>query len=105
MLIGLGGRAASSVASGDSAEDLDFAIVQRDNPEMERRCPEVTDRCVRLGEHNPLASIHHAAAGGLSHALPALLRHSGVGGATDLHRVPSADPSLPPPHLPFPPCP
>ena len=50
MLIGLGGGAASSVASGDSSEDLDFASVQRDNPEMERRCQEVIDRCVALGE-------------------------------------------------------
>ena len=56
MLIGLGGGAASSVASGDSAEALDFASVQRDNPEMERRCQEVIDRCVALGAGNPIDS-------------------------------------------------
>src|SRR3546814_13188476 len=58
MLIGLGGGAASSVASGESAEDLDFASVQRDNPEMERRCQEVIDRCVALGEGNPILWCH-----------------------------------------------
>ncbi|MCJ0825651.1 phosphoribosylformylglycinamidine synthase [Luteimonas sp. 50] len=96
MLIGLGGGAASSVASGDSAEDLDFASVQRDNPEMERRCQEVIDRCVGLGERNPIASIHDVGAGGLSNAIPELLHDSGVGGVVDLDKVPSDDPSLSP---------
>src|SRR5690606_33126990 len=58
MLIGLGGGAASSMATGSSAEDLDFASVQRENPEMERRCQEVIDRCWQLGEKNPIAFIH-----------------------------------------------
>ncbi|HTM71348.1 MAG TPA: phosphoribosylformylglycinamidine synthase [Luteimonas sp.] len=96
MLIGLGGGAASSVASGESAEDLDFASVQRDNPEMERRCQEVIDRCVALGERNPIASIHDVGAGGLSNAIPELLHDSGVGGLIDLDKVPSDDPSLSP---------
>ncbi len=96
MLIGLGGGAASSVASGDSHEDLDFASVQRDNPEMERRCQEVIDRCVGLGERNPIRSIHDVGAGGLSNAIPELLHDSGVGGVIDLDKVPSADPSLSP---------
>ena len=96
MLIGLGGGAASSVASGDSAAELDFASVQRDNPEMERRCQEVIDRCVALGEHNPIASIHDVGAGGLSNAIPELLHDSGVGGVIDLDKVPSDDPSLSP---------
>ena len=71
MLIGLGGGAASSVASGGSAEDLDFASVQRDNPEMERRAQEVIDRCVALADDNPILSIHDVGAGGLSNAIPA----------------------------------
>src|SRR6478672_754360 len=96
MLIGLGGGAASSVASGESAEALDFASVQRDNPEMERRCQEVVDRCVALGERNPIASIHDVGAGGLSNAIPELLHDSGVGGVIDLDQVPSDDPSLSP---------
>ncbi len=96
MLIGLGGGAASSVASGESAEDLDFASVQRDNPEMERRCQEVIDRCVALGARNPVASIHDVGAGGLSNAIPELLHDSGVGGVIDLGKVPSDDPSLSP---------
>ncbi len=96
MLIGLGGGAASSVASGESHEDLDFASVQRDNPEMERRCQEVIDRCVGLGERNPIRSIHDVGAGGLSNAIPELLHDSGVGGVIDLDKVPSDDPSLSP---------
>jgi phosphoribosylformylglycinamidine synthase len=96
MLIGLGGGAASSVASGESAEDLDFASVQRDNPEMERRCQEVIDACVALGERNPIVSVHDVGAGGLSNAIPELLHDSGVGGLIDLDKVPSDDPSLSP---------
>ena len=99
MLIGLGGGAASSVASGDSAEDLDFASVQRDNPEMERRCQEVIDRCVALGERNPILWFHDVGAGGLSNAIPELLHDSGVGGVIDLAKVPSDDPSLSPMQL------
>jgi len=99
MLIGLGGGAASSVASGDSAEDLDFASVQRDNPEMERRCQEVIDRCVALGLDNPIRWFHDVGAGGLSNAIPELLHDSGVGGVIDLDKVPSDDPSLSPMQL------
>ncbi|KRG69649.1 phosphoribosylformylglycinamidine synthase [Pseudoxanthomonas dokdonensis] len=99
MLIGLGGGAASSVASGDSAEDLDFASVQRDNPEMERRCQEVIDRCVALGDDNPILWFHDVGAGGLSNAIPELLHDSGVGGVIDLDKVPSDDPSLSPMQL------
>ncbi|MFT4255352.1 MAG: phosphoribosylformylglycinamidine synthase [Pseudoxanthomonas sp.] len=96
MLIGLGGGAASSVASGESAEELDFASVQRDNPEMERRCQEVIDACVALGADNPIISVHDVGAGGLSNAIPELLHDSGVGGVIDLDKVPSDDPSLSP---------
>ncbi|WP_144409314.1 phosphoribosylformylglycinamidine synthase [Pseudoxanthomonas suwonensis] len=96
MLIGLGGGAASSVASGESAEDLDFASVQRDNPEMERRCQEVIDRCVAMGEANPIHFFHDVGAGGLSNAIPELLHDSGVGGVIDLGKVPTDDPSLSP---------
>ncbi|WP_226469162.1 phosphoribosylformylglycinamidine synthase [Luteimonas panaciterrae] len=99
MLIGLGGGAASSVASGDSAEDLDFASVQRDNPEMERRCQEVIDRCAALGDDNPILWCHDVGAGGLSNAIPELLHDSGVGGVIDLFKVPSDDPSLSPMQL------
>ncbi len=99
MLIGLGGGAASSVASGESAEDLDFASVQRENPEMERRCQEVIDRCVAMGADNPIVSIHDVGAGGLSNAIPELLHDSNVGGVVDLDRVPSDDPSLSPMQL------
>ncbi|MGH8084222.1 MAG: phosphoribosylformylglycinamidine synthase [Lysobacter sp.] len=99
MLIGLGGGAASSVASGDSHEALDFASVQRDNPEMERRCQEVIDRCVALGDANPIASAHDVGAGGLSNAIPELLHDSALGGVIDLANVPSDDPSLSPMQL------
>ncbi|WDM75944.1 phosphoribosylformylglycinamidine synthase [Xanthomonas cucurbitae] len=96
MLIGLGGGAASSVAAGDSAEALDFASVQRENPEMERRCQEVIDRCVALGTDNPIRWFHDVGAGGLSNAIPELLHDSSVGGIIDLGRVLTDDPSLSP---------
>ena len=99
MLIGLGGGAASSVASGESAEELDFASVQRDNPEMERRCQEVLDRCVAMGEDNPIVTAHDVGAGGLSNAIPELLHDSNVGGVIDLAKVPADDPSLSPMQL------
>ena len=99
MLIGLGGGAASSVASGQSSEALDFASVQRDNPEMERRCQEVIDRCVALGDGNPIRFMHDVGAGGLSNAIPELLHDSDVGGVIDLAKVPSVDPSLSPMQL------
>ena len=89
MLIGLGGGAASSVASGASQEALDFASVQRDNAEMERRCQEVIDRCTALGERNPIVSIHDVGAGGLSNALPELVHESRRGARFELRKIPS----------------
>ena len=88
MLIGLGGGAASSMATGTSDEDLDFASVQRDNPEIERRCQEVIDRCWALGERNPILSIHDVGAGGLSNAMPELVDDSDRGGALRAARDP-----------------
>ncbi len=96
MLIGLGGGAASSVASGASQEDLDFASVQRDNAEMERRCQEVIDRCCALGDRNPIVSIHDVGAGGLSNALPELVHESRRGARFELRKVPSDEPGMTP---------
>ncbi len=96
MLIGLGGGAASSMSSGQSDEDLDFASVQRPNPEMQRRCQEVIDRCWSLGRQNPIKSIHDVGAGGLSNAIPELLHDGGVGGDLDLRAIPSADRGMAP---------
>ena len=96
MLIGLGGGAASSVGSGQGNEDLDFASVQRGNPEMQRRCQEVIDRCCALGDHNPIISIHDCGAGGLSNALPELLNDSERGGVLELRKIPSADGAMSP---------
>lgn len=96
MLIGLGGGAASSLASGASSAELDFASVQRDNPEMERRCQQVIDACWSRGAHNPIVSIHDVGAGGLSNAIPELLNDAGVGGSIDLSKIPCDDPSLSP---------
>jgi phosphoribosylformylglycinamidine synthase len=95
MLIGLGGGAASSMAAGTSSEALDFASVQRDNPEMQRRCQEVIDACTAHAA-NPIVSIHDVGAGGLSNAIPELLNDSNVGGRIDLRRIPSDDPHLSP---------
>jgi len=96
MLIGLGGGAASSVGSGQSAEELDFASVQRENPEMQRRCQEVIDSCWALGEHNPILSIHDVGAGGLANALPELLNDGGRGGLLELRKVFTADSAMSP---------
>jgi phosphoribosylformylglycinamidine synthase len=96
MLIGLGGGAASSLASGSSQEDLDFASVQRDNPEMQRRCQEVIDRCVALGAGNPILSIHDVGAGGVSNALPELVHGSDRGARVALRDLPSDEPALSP---------
>jgi phosphoribosylformylglycinamidine synthase len=96
MLIGLGGGAASSVAGGASSAELDFASVQRDNAEMERRCQEVIDACCARGENNPIVSVHDVGAGGLSNAIPELLNDAGVGGVIDLSKIPCDDPSLSP---------
>lgn len=87
MNIGLGGGAASSMDSGKSKEDLDFASVQRDNPEMERRCQEVIDRCWQLGEDNPILFIHDVGAGGLSNAMPELVHDGGRGGKFQLRNI------------------
>ncbi|MEO6925585.1 MAG: phosphoribosylformylglycinamidine synthase, partial [Rhodanobacter sp.] len=96
MLIGLGGGAASSVAGGASSAELDFASVQRDNAEMERRCQEVIDACCARGDRNPIVSVHDVGAGGLSNAIPELLNDAGVGGVIDLSKIPCDDPSLSP---------
>ncbi len=96
MNIGLGGGAASSVASGQSSEDLDFASVQRDNPEMERRCQEVIDACWQLGDQNPIQFIHDVGAGGLSNALPELVSDGGRGGKFELRNVLSDEQGMTP---------
>ncbi|HMB60961.1 MAG TPA: phosphoribosylformylglycinamidine synthase, partial [Xanthomonadales bacterium] len=96
MLIGLGGGAASSVGSGQSQEDLDYASVQRGNPEMQRRCQEVIDSCWALGDRNPVLSIHDVGAGGLSNAIPELLNDGGRGGILELRKVFSADQAMSP---------
>ncbi len=96
MRIGLGGGAASSMSAGTGDEGLDFASVQRDNAEIERRCQEVLDACWALGENNPILSIHDVGAGGLSNAVPELLQDSGLGGRIELRAIPSADPGLSP---------
>lgn len=96
MNIGLGGGAASSMASGQSNEDLDFASVQRENPEMERRCQEVIDKCWQLGDANPIAFIHDVGAGGLSNAFPELVNDGGRGGKFQLRDIPNDEPGMAP---------
>ncbi|MGR8921897.1 MAG: phosphoribosylformylglycinamidine synthase, partial [Gammaproteobacteria bacterium] len=96
MLIGLGGGAASSVGSGSIDADLDFASVQRDNAEMQRRCQQVIDACWAAGADNPVRMIHDVGAGGLSNAIPELLEDGGLGGTIDLRAIPSAERGLSP---------
>ena len=95
-LIGLGGGAASSMATGTSSAELDYASVQRANPELQRRCQEVIDACTARGEDNPILSIHDVGAGGLSNAMPELIDADGRGGRIRLRAIQSADPSLSP---------
>ncbi|WP_299178232.1 phosphoribosylformylglycinamidine synthase [uncultured Neptuniibacter sp.] len=96
MQIGLGGGAASSMSSGTSSADLDFASVQRDNPELERRCQEVIDQCWQLGNENPIAFIHDVGAGGLSNAFPELVKDGGRGGNFELRNVNNDEPGMSP---------
>jgi phosphoribosylformylglycinamidine synthase len=96
MLIGLGGGAASSMASGQSQEALDFASVQRSNPEIERRCQQVIDACWALGDDNPIISVHDVGAGGLSNAVPEILDGSGRGGKIELRTIPNDEPGMSP---------
>jgi phosphoribosylformylglycinamidine synthase len=100
MLIGLGGGAASSMTSGESTEDLDFASVQRGNPEMQRRAQQVIEACCAAGAEpggrNPILLLHDVGAGGLSNALPELIDHSRRGGRIELRDIPSAEPGMTP---------
>ena len=96
MLIGLGGGAASSMATGANAANLDFDSVQRGNPEMQRRAQEVIDRCWQMGDKNPIVSIHDVGAGGLSNALPELVHGGGKGGVFQLRAVPSEESGMSP---------
>jgi phosphoribosylformylglycinamidine synthase len=100
LLIGLGGGAASSLVSGASSADLDFASVQRDNAEMQRRCQQVIDACTSLGledpDLNPIESIHDVRAGGPSNALPELVHDSGLGAVFDVGDVIVGDKDMSP---------
>ncbi|WP_130802973.1 phosphoribosylformylglycinamidine synthase [Acinetobacter ihumii] len=96
MLIGLGGGAASSVDSGTMGENLDFASVQRENPEMERRCQEVIDSCWRMEDFNPIVSVHDVGAGGLSNAMPELVNDHELGAILNLRKIPSLERGMSP---------
>ncbi|WIM06153.1 MAG: phosphoribosylformylglycinamidine synthase [Candidatus Nitricoxidivorans perseverans] len=100
MLIGLGGGAASSMATGANTADLDFASVQRGNPEMQRRAQEVIDRCwqmsCQMGKENPILAIHDVGAGGISNAMPELANDAGRGARFELRSVPSEEPGMSP---------
>jgi phosphoribosylformylglycinamidine synthase len=96
MKIGMGGSAASSMASGTNAAELDFDSVQRGNPEIERRAQEVINHCWALGDHNPILFIHDVGAGGLSNAFPELVNDAGRGARFDLRAVPLEESGLAP---------
>jgi phosphoribosylformylglycinamidine synthase len=100
MLIGLGGGAASSMGSGASSADLDFASVQRGNPEIQRRAQEVIDRCSFRWNLNPILLIHDVGAGGLSNAVPEAVAHTpGRGAVIDLAAIPNDEPGMSPMEL------
>ncbi|MCL2872920.1 MAG: phosphoribosylformylglycinamidine synthase [Betaproteobacteria bacterium] len=99
FLIGLGGGAASSMASGENLSELDFDSVQRSNAEIQRRAQEVIDRCWQLGEANPIRSIHDVGAGGVSNAFPELIHDAGAGGVIELRALPNEEPGMSPREL------
>jgi len=96
MKIGMGGSAASSMASGTNAASLDFDSVQRGNPEIERRAQEVINHCWQQGANNPILAIHDVGAGGLSNAFPELTNDAGRGARFDLRAVPLEESGLAP---------
>ena len=96
MRIGMGGSAASSMASGANAAELDFDSVQRGNPEIERRAQEVINHCWRLGKDNPILAIHDVGAGGLSNAFPELVNDAGRGAIFDLSAIPLEETGMAP---------
>ena len=96
MRIGMGGSAASSMAAGANAAELDFDSVQRGNPEIQRRAQEVINHCVALGSENPILAIHDVGAGGISNAFPELIDGAGRGARFDLSQVPLEESGLAP---------
>ncbi len=96
MRIGMGGSAASSMATGTNTADLDFDSVQRGNPEMERRAQEVINSCWQMGADNPIISIHDVGAGGLSNAFPEITNDAGRGAIFDLRKVPLEESGMAP---------
>ena len=99
LLVGMGGGASSSRGAGSGDAELDFASVQRQNPEMQRRCQEVISSCAALGTQNPIAFIHDVGAGGLANALPELIKDTGMGADLELSAIPAADPAMSPAEL------
>ena len=95
-LIGIGGGAASSQDSGSSSEDLDFSSVQRDNPEIERRCQEVINKCIALDMKTPIMSVHDIGAGGLSNAIPEIVNESDKGAEIMLSNIQLGEESMTP---------
>jgi phosphoribosylformylglycinamidine synthase len=96
MRIGMGGSAASSMATGTNTADLDFDSVQRGNPEMERRAQEVINACWQMGDENPILSIHDVGAGGLSNAFPEITNDAKRGAIFDLRKVPLEESGMAP---------
>ena len=96
MRIGMGGSAASSMATGANAAELDFDSVQRGNPEIERRVQEVINHCWQQGDANPILAIHDVGAGGLSNAFPELTNDAGRGARFDLRKVPLEESGMSP---------
>ncbi|MET3130707.1 phosphoribosylformylglycinamidine synthase [Oxalobacteraceae bacterium GrIS 1.11] len=96
MRIGMGGSAASSMATGTNTADLDFDSVQRGNPEMERRAQEVINACWQMGADNPIISIHDVGAGGLSNAFPEITNDAKRGAIFDLRKIPLEESGMAP---------
>ena len=99
MLIGLGGGSASSTKKTNDNADLDFASVQRSNPEMQRRAQKVLDKFNERSSKNPITFIHDVGAGGISNAIPELAKDTNLGVEINLENIDSADQTMSPMEL------
>ena len=99
MLIGLGGGSASSTKKTNENSDLDFASVQRSNPEMQRRAQQVLDKFNERSSKNPISFIHDVGAGGISNAIPELAKDTNLGVSIRLEDIYSTDETMSPMEL------
>jgi len=90
--IGLGGGTASSQGAGELSGDVAYNSVQRGNAMMGLRTRSVIERCVELGNSNPIVSIHDQGAGGPCNVKTELIEK--LGGRIDIRQIHVGDTTL-----------